>query len=340
MLEIPAAPCRGCCLLFALALPLITMKLNKTYAAAIGVLLVAGIAAVALLNKNSDQGAAADSAANGAATPGDNGAGGATPGGSASRPAAARARERQASANAELIQRYGEARTSLSKHVSSNLLGIMEDAVQMGEMMTSGQGGAFGGGLAMALGRLNGELQLTPEQREKASALFKEYQERQNADSKAAMERLKSDPTSLMKLMLASDASARGDMSEEEYRAVQAEAGKELNGIINPLDRRNFGGGSPLRDDAFVGGLRGILDPTQAEALDAAMARRQAENTADPNNVPGVQEGNIAGLPKMELERLDSSIESARKVTTGIKSMMDGMGGLRDLIPPPAQEGQ
>jgi hypothetical protein len=70
------------------------------------------------------------------------------------------------------------------------------------------------------------------------------------------------------------------------------------------------------------------------------MAQRQAEATANPNRLPGVEEGNIAGLPKMELERLDKSIESARKVTTGIKSMMDGMGGLRDIIPPTPQDGQ
>jgi hypothetical protein len=316
------------------------MKLNKTYAAAIAVLLVAGIAAVVLRNQDADPGAAANSGSGGTAAAGGDATGSAAPASGTARPSAARSRERQAAANAELVAKYGEARTSLSKHVSTNLIGIMEDAVQMGEMMLSAQGGGFGGGLGMALGRLNGELQLTEEQRNKAAALVKEYQARQNEKSKAAVERLKTDPTSLMQLMLASDASARGDMTDEEYRSVQTEAGQALAGIINPLDRSNFGGGSPLRDPEFVGGLKGILDPTQAEKFDAAMAQRQTEAGASPNYVPGVEEGNIAGLPKMELERLDKSIESARKVTTGIKSMMDGMGGLRDIIPPQPQEGQ
>jgi hypothetical protein len=40
----------------------------------------------------------------------------------------------------------------------------------------------------------------------------------------------------------------------------------------------------------------------------------------------------------MELEKLDTSIESARKVTTGIKSMMDGMGGLKELMEQPQNE--
>jgi hypothetical protein len=217
----------------------------------------------------------------------------------------------------------------------------MDDAVKMGEMMTAGLGGNFGGGLGMALGRLNGELQLTPEQQEKASALIKAHQQRQTERSRAALERLKQDPTSLMKLMLASDASARGEMEDDEYKSVQADAGKGLMGVINPLDRKNMGGGSPLRDPDFVAGFKSILDPSQSEKLDATMTQRQTEATTDPTTVPGVEEGNIAGLPKMELEKLDSSIESARKITTGIKSMMDGMGGLRDVMqPPPAPGGQ
>ena len=314
------------------------MKMNKTLIAAIGVLVLAGATAVVLLNQNS-----------GTTKPGDESAGGnrnAASAGSGSSQAddspaksGERSRTRQAPANADLVTKYGEARTNLSKHVSSNIVGIMEDAVKMGEMMTAGLAGNFGGGMGMALGRLNGDLQLTPEQRDKASALFKEYQQRQTERSRAALERLKQDPTSLMKLMLASDASARGEMQDDEYKSVQAEVGKGLMGVINPLDRKNMGGGSPLRDPDFVTGFKAILDPSQSEKLDATMAQRQTEASADPTTVPGVEEGNIAGLPKMELEKLDSSIESARKITTGIKSMMDGMGGLRDVLQPPPAPG-
>lgn len=307
--------------------------MNKTQVAAIGVLVLAGVTAVVMLNQNSGTGTAASEPASNNRKSSAAGSGS----GQADNPAQPgdRSRTRPAPANADLVTRYGEARTNLSKHVSSNIVGIMEDAVKMGEMMTSGMGGNFGGGLGMALGRLNGELQLTPEQREKASALVKAHQQRQTERSRAALERLKQDPTSLMKLMLASDASARGDMQDDEYKSVQAEAGKGLMGVINPLDRKNMGGGSPLRDPEFASSFKAILDPTQSAKLDETMAQRQAEATTDPNAVPGVEEGNIASLPKMDLEKLDTSIESARKITTGIKTMMDGMGGLRDLMPPP-----
>lgn len=115
--------------------------------------------------------------------------------------------------------------------------------------------------------------------------------------------------------------------------------GAQLKGVINPLDRKNFGGGSPLRDPEFVSGLRGILDPGQVDKLDATMTQRETDAQADPSYIPGVGEGNIASLPKMGLEKLDMSIESARKVTTGIKSMMDGMGGLKELMEQPQDQG-
>ena len=314
------------------------MKMNKTLIAAIGVLVLAGATAVVLLNQNSGTAKPSDESAGGNRNAASAGSGSSQADDSPAK-SGERSRTRQAPANADLVTKYGEARTNLSKHVSSNIVGIMEDAVKMGEMMTAGLAGNFGGGMGMALGRLNGDLQLTPEQRDKASALFKEYQQRQTERSRAALERLKQDPTSLMKLMLASDASARGEMQDDEYKSVQAEVGKGLMGVINPLDRKNMGGGSPLRDPDFVTGFKAILDPSQSEKLDATMAQRQTEASADPTTVPGVEEGNIAGLPKMELEKLDSSIESARKITTGIKSMMDGMGGLRDVLQPPPAPG-
>lgn len=252
-----------------------------------------------------------------------------------------RAKDRRSVANAELVAQYGESRTNLSKHITSNIAGILDDAVQMGEMMISGQGGGFGrgNGLGMALGNLNGELAMTPEQNEQALAVLTEHQRRKVAEQKAAMNRLQQDPTSLMKLILASDAGAKGELPDEDYKLVQGEMGADLKGVINPLDRKNFGGGSPLRDPEFVSGLRGILDPSQVDKLDATMTQRETDAQADPSYIPGVGEGNIASLPKMELEKLDMSIESARKVTTGIKSMMDGMGGLRELMEQPQDQG-
>ncbi len=313
------------------------MNSKRTQIIAVAVLLAAAIAIVVIKLQQAPS-HAADAPGNTSARGASPKSGSADPDTDATNPNdASRSRPRPATANADLVAKYGESRTRLSKLVSTNILGIMDDVVQMGELLQSSQG-AFGGGVGMALGRLNGDLQLTDAQREKANTVFKEYQKRQTANARAAVERLKGDSTPLMKLMLASDASSRGEMTDEEYKKTQEEAAKGLAGVINPLDRKNFGGGSPLRDSDFVGGLKGILDPAQSEKLDAEMARRQSDASKDPTTVSGVEEGNMAGLPKMDLDKLDKSIESARKVTVGIKSMMEGMGGLRDVIQDPSRQ--
>jgi RNA polymerase sigma factor (sigma-70 family) len=251
---------------------------------------------------------------------------------------AARSRPRDPAENPELVEKYGEARTNLSKHVAGGVISLLEDAVSMGEMATSGElGNAFGGrrgAVGMALGRMGRELNLTDEQQEKAAAAFAEYQKREIARSKENIERMKKDPTSLMKLMLASDSFARGEITEEQYKAAQTASGEELKGVLNPLDRENFRGGQPLKDEAFRSEFEALLDPTQKEAYDQQMAEREARESEQPDL------SGIANMPSMELEQLDKTVASAKKLTTGLKSMMEGMGGLQDLGPLMEQQRQ
>ncbi len=243
---------------------------------------------------------------------------------------AARERQRREAENSDLVAKYGESRTNLSKHVTGNVISLLDDAIQMGEMAANGRfGGPFGGrgGLRMGLGGLANQLNLTDEQQQKGSELYAEFRKRELAKSKEAVERLRKDPTELMKLMLASDAFARGEITEEEYKTAQNASGENLDGVLNPLNERNFRGGRPLRDDDFVSGLEAILDPAQAETL-----RKSVEEQPAAAN-PAEDEAGIASMPSMELEKLDTTIESVKKLTTGFKSVMEGFGGLQDLGP-------
>lgn len=309
------------------------MKLNKSTAIAGSLVLAAGIAAILLIQQQGgtdrqspDRDKAAQTRTKASASGSDES--NASPTG--------RSRTRAVSKDQELVMKYGESRTNLSRHVSNNVISILDDAVQMGDLMISGQSGAFGGRntLGMALGALNQKLALTEEQKDKAAGLLTDFRKRQQEETKKAVAQLKKDPTTLMKLILGSDANARGEITDEEYKRLQAESGKELKGIINPLDRRNFGGASPLRDPAFLADFKSVLDPEQGKKLEESMTANpetyQALNTGDTNS------SSINTLPKMELEKIDATIESARKVTTGIRSMMEGMGGLKDLATPPA----
>jgi RNA polymerase sigma factor (sigma-70 family) len=254
---------------------------------------------------------------------------------------ATRSRPRDPAENSDFIAKYGEARTNLSKHVAGNVISLLEDAVEMGEMASSGAiGNAFGGpraGVRMGLGRIGNELELTEEQQTKAGELYAEFQKRELERSKDTLGRLKKDPTALMQLMLASDAFSRGEITEDQYKELQTSSGEDLKGVLNPLDRENFRGGKPLQDEAFRSGFQALLEPTQSEKLQASLDE-QAAKAAEPG--APVDPGNITNLPAMELEKLDETVVSAKKLTGGLKQMMEGMGGLQDLGPLMEQQRQ
>lgn len=240
-------------------------------------------------------------------------------------------RQRDAVKNPELAAKYGEARTNLSKHVTSNVISLMQDAIEIGEMVGSGQaGGPFGGEgrVRMGLGRVYNELQLNEDQKTRVAEIHSEFQKRELQRSKDAVARLEKDPVPLMRMMLASDALARGEMTEQEYKELQTASGKDLEGVVNPLDERSFRGGRPLNDEAFVRDLKAVLEPEQAAKLDESIAQSEQDAPAE-----SPERGNFSALPAMELEKLDSTIESVKKLTTGFKSVMEGFGGLQDLGP-------
>lgn len=299
---------------------------KKTSIAATAALLLAGAGAVILIKKDDSPQTASGSPAEGRpARPQVSETSGLTPNNS-------RARERDPVRYPDLAERYGESRTNLAKHVSSNVIDLLEDAVGMMEMATSGQLGGFGGGgmgLRSALGQGYNQLNLTEDQQAAAAELYADFQKREITRSKETIGKLKEDPASLMRLMLAGDAFKRGELSEADYKSLQAESGSDLAGVMNPLDRNNFRGGKPMGDEAFVNGFQALLSPEQAETFQSSLDQRAEADTAQGD----VDPANITNLPAMELEQLDRAVTSGKAITSGLKQMMEGVGGLQELAP-------
>ncbi len=309
------------------------MTKKNTIIAAILLLVGVGVAVFANRNDATDKPTASDNSASAGKS--------ASPPSSASPNAnthATRSKPRDPAENPELVSKYGESRTNLSKHVATNVVGLLDDAIGMGEMAINGDfAKAFGGrrgGLQMGLGKLGGDLKLNDDQQDKAAALFADFQKRELEKSKAAVEALKKDPTALMQTLLASDAFSRGKITEAEYKETQAAAAADLKGIKNPLDRKNWGGGKPLNEPTFSRDFQALLEPSQIEIYQAARA-------VDPSApVELANAGDLSNLPAMELEKLDDTIVAAKKMTSGLKQMMEGMGGLKDLGNFPGQPGK
>jgi hypothetical protein len=295
------------------------MTRNTTLIAG-SVLLLAGAGAFILTNNGGESAAAKPAVAAGVKPRGERAAGGGSAG---TGEAGMTKRVRPPVANAELVAEYGEARTKLSRQIAGNVVTLLDDVVVMGEKIAGG--GGFGGqrGALMALGGLGRQLELSDEQRTKTEALLADFQKRELEKSKAAVNSLRKDPQSLMRMMLASDKFSRGEITEDQYKAIQQTSQEELKGLMNPLDRQNFQGGRPLGDETFRQGMLAVLDPKQTETFNAAIQARPAAATNDS--------GGIASLPPMDLEKLDKTITSAQTLTRGVQQMMEGLGNLQEL---------
>ena len=79
-----------------------------------------------------------------------------------------------------------------------------------------------------------------------------------------------------------------------------------------------------MKDSAFTSEFQAILDPDQTATFAAAATEQQSKEDDDRS---------MNNLPSMELEKMDQTVASAKKMTTGLRSMMEGMGGLQDLGP-------
>ena len=251
---------------------------------------------------------------------------------SADNPRASRTKTRRDPAeNPELVSKYGESRTVLSKRVATNVITLLDDVISMGDMVASGELSEVMGGnkaaFKRALGGVGDKLELTDDQQEQGAALYAEFQKRELEKSRASVDLLKKDPTALMQAMLASDAFSRGQISEAEFKQAQASSSTDLKGVMNPLENSDKWGGTPTKDPTFSRDFQALLDPTQIEIYEAATASEETDSDGQ------TAKGDISNLPAMELEKLDDTIIAAQKMTGGIKQMMEGMGGLKDLGP-------
>lgn len=286
------------------------------------VLLLVGAVAIAIVNSKKEEDGENEAKNQNKSKPGSERV---VPGGEAENSSKGANRNPEEQKDGELVAQYGGARTALSRKVAGDVVVLFEDVLAMGEMMAEGAAN-FGGRQRMMQGAISQMgIELTEEQQEKASALFEAYQKRQMEKTRSAVGGLKKDSSALMELFLAGDAKERGEITEDEYAAIQRNAGEDLVGVLNPLDQKNFRGGQPLEDDELVGDFKEILDEDQNATFATFLDDRQAEAAAAPE-----PDGNISNMPTMELEELDQKVGAASKVASGFRTVLEGFGGLQE----------
>jgi hypothetical protein len=247
------------------------------------------------------------------------------------------------SAWARLAEKYGAEKTTLSSKITSNLTGVIKEALKIGEAFATNSGAAS---IAEATGRAlvrgaSRELALTPEQEEKAVAIMQAAVAKRISAIGDLTAALDSEPEQMMELFLAGDAFARKEISEAEYDRLTLPTRtmlKQLGGFIAGTPGSG-GAAQAMADAETLAELNALLSPEQQVKL-AEMAARLAQQAqarqAAMNNSPlAWQPGQV---PILELDKLDQSVAAVRQMTDAARMMMEAMRGLKEAnagAPPP-----
>jgi hypothetical protein len=229
----------------------------------------------------------------------------------------------------QLTKKYGDGRTKLSKKITQDMAGLITDAMEIADMAAAFSGASSAKDLAIkqTTAAIAARLNLSEEQKIKAADIIEaRVAERMDA-IKELSATLESDPTAMMETILAGDAMKRGEITQEEYDAI---SGNTLSTMRNISGFAFSGrGGNDLSDPLLAEQLNPILTPEQQQQLGDISKNATASQPQTNPQMP-FQNGN---LPAMELEKLDQTMGNAQKFTTGIKSVMEGMKGMKDLAP-------
>lgn len=233
------------------------------------------------------------------------------------------------SAWSKLTEKYGDGRTKLSNKVTKDMAGLLKDAMSLTDMGAelAGAGSAKELAIKQATDALSSRLGLTEEQKAKVAGLVEErVTERMDAVTELATA-MENDPEGMMETILAGDALSRGEMTQEEYDAVSADTLSVLRNVSGfALSGR---GGADLSDPLLAEQLNSVLDATQQQQL-AEIVKQATDRAQNSSQQMPFQNGN---LPVMELEKLDQTMISAQKLTTGLKAVMEGFKGMKELAP-------
>lgn len=251
------------------------------------------------------------------------------------RPAATKAAPPQLSAWDKLAQRYGVEKTTLSSKITSNLTTVINDGIQLANSAARAGGSASIAEAASKemLRNASGQLGLTEEQRQQAAAVLESAVTKRMAAVEDLTHAMSTEPEKIMEMLLAGDALARNQITQEEYDRLTWQTRAMLQQVGGYVAGRPGQNPDPqvLFDSETTAQLNAILTPEQQVKLaemTAAFAQ-EVQNRQASRNRSGLpfQQGEI---PVMELERLDQTVASVKQMADAARLMLDAMKTMKD----------
>ncbi|HEY1120830.1 MAG TPA: sigma-70 family RNA polymerase sigma factor [Haloferula sp.] len=163
---------------------------------------------------------------------------------------------------ASLVKNYGEDRTKQSRRIALDMVSF---AVDMKAVSSAGEPQLQW--LKMMLGDTYGELQPSAEQEAAMLTVYRDAMRERSERTNREFEQLAKTPASLMELILASDAAARGEMKREEFQQM-GEATDHGARVAAHMPGNFIDPDMICADPAFRKALAGVLDPAQAVILE------------------------------------------------------------------------
>jgi hypothetical protein len=150
---------------------------------------------------------------------------------------------------------------------------------------------------------------------------------------------MRSEPEQIMEMLLAGDALARKEITQEEYDATTGTTRQMLQNLGGFVMGRNPGspGGPLMGDEEFMKQLNGMLTPeqqTKLAELTAASTQGASGDGTGPRRGGRMNAPFLNGqVPVMELENLNTSMDGIKKMASAAKLMIEAMGTMRQGNP-------
>ena len=247
-------------------------------------------------------------------------------------------RKRPELKNPDLVSKYGESRVNLSRHITSDMVEMMNDMNEMGgkegmKKMLSGDDSEnnFESEVAAKLGTVSNGLNLTADQISKTAILLAEAKRRKMASNQEVLKQFSKDPTAMMRSLLINDAAARREIDEPEFKRLKSEA-KNLRGNQSDFSTLNVNAElDPLKDHVFVRDLKSLLNPEQQMVVENELKNQAANDKPEDSKADESQFMN-----QKHLEEVDILTSAGKKMMTGAKSMIEQIVSLKKSINKPS----
>ncbi len=239
----------------------------------------------------------------------------------------------------DLVSKYGESRVNLSRHITSERVAMFNDMIEVG--------GAAGidklvhpddeskddseSKVTAQLGTVSASLNLSAEQITKIANLLAKSKQRKLTAIQDVVNQTSKDPTAMMTALLVSDAAARREIDEPEFKRLTSEAERLVSDQSGKVNIDMDVGNNPFTDEVFVSELKVLLGPNQRTAVENEM-----KGMTSSDKLEALKAARSKYTNQQHLEEVDTNTSSAKKMMAGLKSMIEGVKSMRKSINNPS----